>query len=195
MSQDKVREILVRYRKKIHGTEYDFHAKLCSLEQHQDYLVRAEDDALSQLNALNKIDEGKCPRCKELLTFPRGDTPYCEECGYPEEDFGKPEIICLCGSSRFVAQMACIAWALERDEGAIVLGLHLLPQDYPNIKPDHMAEHEGKKDHMDELHKRKIDLANKILIVNIGGYIGESTRSEIEYAKKRGKPVKYLEKL
>ena len=33
-----------------------------------------------------------CPRCKELLVFPRGDTPYCEECGYPEEDYGKENV-------------------------------------------------------------------------------------------------------
>lgn len=106
-----------------------------------------------------------------------------------------PRIVCLCGSTRFVGKMACIAWALERDEGYIVLGLHLLPSNYPDVQPDHMAEHVGKKEHFDELHKRKIDLADEVFIVNIGGYIGESTRSEIEYATKLGKPIKYLEKL
>ena len=105
----------------------------------------------------------------------------------------RPKIVCLCGSTRFVAEMACIAWALERDIGCITLGLHLLPVDYPNIQPDHMAEHEGVKEHMDNLHKRKIDLADEVLVVNIGGYIGESTRSEIEYAEAKGKPVKYME--
>lgn len=104
-----------------------------------------------------------------------------------------PRIVCLCGSSRFVAQMACVAWALERDEGYIVLSLHLLPDNYPGIQPDHMAEHEGFKEHFDNLHKRKIDLSDEILVFNLGGYIGESTRSEIEYAKAHGKPVKYME--
>jgi cell division protein FtsB len=46
---------------------------------------------------------------------------------------------------------------------------------------------------LDELHKRKIDLADEVLVLNVGGYIGESTRSEIEYARKLGKPVRYLE--
>lgn len=57
-----------------------------------------------------------------------------------------------------------------------------------------MAEHEGKKEHMDELHKRKIDLCDEVFVFNKGGYIGESTRSEINYANETGKPVKYLEK-
>jgi hypothetical protein len=105
----------------------------------------------------------------------------------------RPKIVCLCGSTRFCREMACIAWALERDEGYITLGLHLLPDNYPGIQPDHMAEAEGKKEHFDELHKRKIDLADEIFVVNIGGYIGESTNSEINYALAHGKPVKYLE--
>jgi hypothetical protein len=46
---------------------------------------------------------------------------------------------------------------------------------------------------LDELHLRKIDLADEVLILNVGGYIGESTRREIEYARKLGKPVRYLE--
>jgi hypothetical protein len=46
---------------------------------------------------------------------------------------------------------------------------------------------------LDELHKRKIDLADEVLVLNVGGYIGDSTRSEIEYAKKEGKIVRYLE--
>jgi hypothetical protein len=46
---------------------------------------------------------------------------------------------------------------------------------------------------LDDMHKRKIDLADEIFIINAGGYIGPSTRSEIEYASKTGKPVKYLE--
>lgn len=105
----------------------------------------------------------------------------------------RPKVVCLCGSSRFVAEMACISWALERDEGAIVLSLHLLPRWYPHTAPDHQAEAEGKKEHFDELHLRKIDLADQVLVVNIGGYIGDSTRREIAYAEAHGKPVRYLE--
>jgi len=45
---------------------------------------------------------------------------------------------------------------------------------------------------LDELHKRKIDLADEVLVLNVNGYIGSSTRSEIEYAKQHNKPVRYL---
>lgn len=42
---------------------------------------------------------------------------------------------------------------------------------------------------LDDMHKRKIDMADAIYVINVGGYIGESTRSEIEYAKKHGKTI------
>ena len=45
---------------------------------------------------------------------------------------------------------------------------------------------------LDELHKRKIDLADEVLVLNVDGYIGDSTRSEIEYAVQHGKPIRYL---
>ena len=106
----------------------------------------------------------------------------------------RPKIVCLCGSTRFIEEMAIIGWVLERDEGFIVLGLHLLPKSYP-AQPDHQAEAEGFKEHFDELHKRKIDLADEVLVLYVGGYIGNSTHSEIEYAEATGKPVRYLEPL
>ena len=49
------------------------------------------------------------------------------------------------------------------------------------------------KEMLDDMHKRKIDMADEIYVINVGGYIGESTKSEIEYAKKHGKKVNYLE--
>lgn len=45
---------------------------------------------------------------------------------------------------------------------------------------------------LDDMHKRKIDMADEIFVINVGGYIGESTKSEIEYAKKHGKNISYL---
>ena len=48
---------------------------------------------------------------------------------------------------------------------------------------------------LDDMHKRKIDMADEIFVINVGGYIGSSTRSEIEYAKKTGKGVQYLERI
>lgn len=104
----------------------------------------------------------------------------------------RPTIVCLCGSSRFVPEMAVIAWALERDEGKITLGLHLLPDNYPGVQADHQAEAEGVAEKMDALHLRKIDLADQVLVVNIGGYIGESTAREVAYAREQGKDVRFL---
>jgi hypothetical protein len=51
------------------------------------------------------------------------------------------------------------------------------------------------KEMLDDMHKRKIDMADSIYVINVGGYIGDSTRSEIEYAKNHGKEVRYLEEV
>ena len=104
----------------------------------------------------------------------------------------KPKIICICGSSKFIEHIAILGWELEK-EGAIVLSLHLLPRYYPNVQTQHQAETEGVKEQMDELHLRKIDICDQVLVVNVGGYIGESTKNEIHYAANIGKPIRYLE--
>jgi hypothetical protein len=101
-----------------------------------------------------------------------------------------PKVICLCGSTRFIEAFAIKTWELER-EGNIVLGCTLLPMWYCNV-PSHFGEATGTKEQCDELHKRKIDLADEVLILDVDGYIGESTRSEIEYATALGKPIRYL---
>lgn len=105
----------------------------------------------------------------------------------------KPKIVVLCGSSRFCQEMAVCGWLLERDEGVIALGLHLLPWWYENIKniTDHLAEHEGVADQMDELHLRKIDLADEVYVVNRKDYIGKSTTREIEYAMSMKIPIRW----
>jgi cell division protein FtsB len=105
----------------------------------------------------------------------------------------RPKIVCLCGSTRFIDMFAVKTWELER-HGHIVLGCTLLPEWYCNVS-SHFGEATGTKEQCDELHKRKIDLADEILVLNIDGYIGDSTRSEIEYASNHGKPVFYLETL
>lgn len=107
-----------------------------------------------------------------------------------EHPAGHPNIICLCGSSRFVAVMAVLAWQLEK-RGNIVLSLHLLPSWY-TTKADHQAEHEGVAEFMDDLHLRKIDLADEVIVVDVDGYIGESTVREIQYARGTQTPSRYL---
>jgi histidinol phosphatase-like enzyme len=108
----------------------------------------------------------------------------------------KPEIIFLCGSTRFANHHAIMKWELEK-QGKIVLMINYLPHWYAKAKRwrdhHHFEEKSGMKEMLDELHLRKIDLADRVMIINVDGYIGESTRNEIEYAEKQGKPVEYLE--
>ena len=108
-------------------------------------------------------------------------------------------IITLCGSSRFIETFAVMAWEFEKG-GVITLGLHLLPQAYIERKghgdiEGHLAEAEGVADFMDALHFKKIEMSDSIFVINIDGYIGESTAREIKYAKSLGKPISYLEAL
>jgi len=112
-----------------------------------------------------------------------------------------PHIVCLCGSSKFCAEIDIMAWEIEKG-GKIALGLHLLPLDYcmqKGFKPDengrihHIGEQQGVAAAMDELHFKKIELADSVFVVNVGGYIGESTAREIAYARHLGKPVSFLE--
>ena len=116
-------------------------------------------------------------------------TDHTPESLAPER--GKPKIICLSGSTRFIDHMAVAAWELEK-QGHIVLSCHLLPKWYTDLT-DHLAEAQGVADAMDELHLRKIDLADELRVVSPSGYIGESTRREIAYAEAHGKPVSYID--
>ena len=104
----------------------------------------------------------------------------------------KPKIVVLCGSSRFCDVMAVCAWLIEREEQAITMGLHLLPWWYSTDPiPHHLAEVEGVANAMDELHLCKIDLATEVFVVNVDHYIGNSTRSEINYARAIDLPIRW----
>lgn len=103
----------------------------------------------------------------------------------------RPKVVTLCGSSRFVQQMAVCAWLIEREELAIAMSLHLLPHWYPNCPADHLAEHEGVAEDMDALHLRKIDLSDEIFVVDIENYIGKSTSNEVAYAVRKDKRIRY----
>lgn len=100
----------------------------------------------------------------------------------------RPRVVCLCGSIRFPD-----AWkAAHREEslaGRIVLsvGVMIHAGDEP-IRTDGLE-----KRALDELHLRKIDLADEVLVLNVGGYVGDSTRREVAYAVAHGKAVRWLE--
>lgn len=104
-----------------------------------------------------------------------------------------PKIICLCGSTRFTDVMLVIQWEFTK-QGNVVLSWCALPDSYfEGQDKTHVGDQEGVKDIVDEVHKRKIDLSDEIFVINVDGYVGESTRSEIDYAIEHHKPVLWLE--
>lgn len=104
----------------------------------------------------------------------------------------RPRIICLCGSSRFVAESAVKAWEFNK-QGIATFFMPLLPQWYPGVQEHHQAEAENVAANLDNLWLQLIELADEVFVVNCQGYIGERTAIEIAHALKLGKPVGYLE--
>ena len=100
---------------------------------------------------------------------------------------GKYKVITLCGSTRFKDAFMEAQKRLTLD-GNIVISVGLFGHS-----GDDEVWSEGTKEMLDDMHKRKIDMADEIFVINVGGYIGSSTKSEIEYAKAHGKHVSYLE--
>ena len=100
---------------------------------------------------------------------------------------GKYKVITLCGSTRFKDQFMEAQKRLKL-EGNIVISVGLFGHsgDEEVWKP-------GTKEMLDDMNRAKIDMADEIFVINVGRYIGESTRSEIEYALANEKPVRYLE--
>lgn len=105
----------------------------------------------------------------------------------------KPTIVCLCGSTRFYQTFHDMNVKLTL-AGKIVLSIACDTKDDRDLFNKIPKEEIVKiRETLDELHLRKIDLADEVLILNVGGYIGESTSKELAYAKQLGKKVTYLE--
>jgi hypothetical protein len=131
------------------------------------------------------------------MTYPHTSAD-CGEYHDLVRDFGgpRPEIIVLCGSTRFAEEFRAAEVRLAA-AGNIVLSIErgakgdaayaAAGEDGARLKAKHI-----------ELHQRKIDLADWVYVLDVatpecpGGYIGESTQAEIYYAAKVGKPVRYL---
>ena len=109
---------------------------------------------------------------------------------------GKYKIITLCGSTRFKDEFMEAQKRLTLD-GNIVISVGLFGHSGDNEVWENMDEGTltKTKEMLDDMHKRKIDMADEIFVINVGGYIGSSTRSEIDYAMASGKPVHYLEEI
>jgi hypothetical protein len=106
-----------------------------------------------------------------------------------------PMIVCLCGSTKFWREFQEINLQ-ETLKGKIVLSIaNVASSDDELFAKLSLTERECVTSSLDELHFRKIELADEVFIVNKGGYIGESTKRELEYAKSLGKTVRWLEPL
>ena len=107
---------------------------------------------------------------------------------------GKYKVVTLCGSTRFKEQFMEAQKRLTL-EGYIVISVGLFGHAGDQEVWDGMDEGilSKTKEMLDDMHKRKIDMADEIYVINVGGYIGDSTRSEIQYAEEHGKPVRYYE--
>lgn len=106
----------------------------------------------------------------------------------------KYPVITLCGSTRFKEEFMMAQKRLTL-EGNIVISVGLFGHSGDEEVWDGMDEGtlSKTKKMLDDMHKRKIDMADEIFVINVGGYIGDSTRSEIDYAIEHGKKVRYLE--
>ena len=107
---------------------------------------------------------------------------------------GNYKVITLCGSTRFKDEFMEAQKRLTL-EGNIVISGGLFGHSGDEEVWENMDEGTltRTKVMLDDMHKRKIDMADEIFVINVGGYIGDSTRSEIEYAREHGKVVRYLE--
>lgn len=135
------------------------------------------------------LTDDLCSACAEKRGLDLREEPPRAAVVKPE----RPTVVCLCGSTRFYeAFQQQNYWETLAGRIVLTVGCDTKADDdlFAN-KTD--AEKQEIKTRLDELHKRKIDLADEILVLNVGGYIGDSTRSEIEYATALGKNIRWLE--
>lgn len=100
---------------------------------------------------------------------------------------GKYKVITLCGSTRFKEKY------LEAQKRLTLAGNIVISVGLFGHSGDDEVWTEDTKEMLDDMHKRKIDMADGIYVINVGGYIGQSTSAEIEYARNLGKTVEFLE--
>lgn len=120
------------------------------------------------------------------MSYPQLLTPE-EKLAAAKTGLNIPRIVAICGSTRFMDQMT------DADRIETAAG-HIVVKPGCNMKQPHPIwndprEAERLKERLDDLHRAKIRLADEVLVV--GDYIGDSTRSEIAYARSLGKPVRF----
>jgi len=95
-----------------------------------------------------------------------------------------PEVVALCGSTRFKEEYEKVNRALTL-EGKVVISVGVFGHSSSLLLT------KAQKKMLDEIHRRKIDLANSIMVIDVDSYIGKSTENEIKYAQDMGKKVYY----
>lgn len=104
----------------------------------------------------------------------------------------RPTIVCLCGSTRFYKAFQRTNYE-KTMQGEIVLSVGFYMHSSKDAHGETFGCTPEQKIALDKLHFRKIDLADYVFVLNVDGYIGESTRNEINHAERIGKPIQYLE--
>lgn len=151
-------------------------------------------------------DTGKCLWCRGDIVYEQMATPHWyHEVGVLGKRYGlqciltdkiatpRPTIVTLCGSTRFMNKFNEVNRLLSLS-GKIVISVGFFGHSEPQLALDFGTEFDQSqiKADLDELHLRKIDLADEIFVVNVDGYIGTSTKNEIKYAVITHKLVKFL---
>lgn len=150
--------------------------------------VRTIEAELSAEKLMAKAGKGVADELQAELEKKKEEIEFYETRSVPANT---PGIVCLCGSTRFMDAFFDAGWDFTL-KGYIVLSVGVCKH-----AKDHGGEALGQEvaDKLDELHLRKIDLADSVYVLNVKGYIGDSTRKEIEYAKFKDKPIRYFEAL
>ena len=104
----------------------------------------------------------------------------------------RPTVVCLCGSTRFYDEFQR-AYYEETMKGNIVLSVGFYMHSSEQAHGETIGITPEQKIMLDELHMKKIDMADEVLILNKDRYIGESTRRELEHAIRSGKGIRFLE--
>ncbi len=128
------------------------------------------------------------------------DRDYMDVCSryrIPGQNFcenhlrNRPAVVCLCGSTRYWETFRDVGFDLTM-AGIVVLSIGICTPDSIVLANPETDQGKAQKQMLDGLHKRKIDLSDEILVLNVDGYFGDSTCSEILHAERTGKPVKWL---
>jgi hypothetical protein len=106
----------------------------------------------------------------------------------------KPTIVCLCGSTRFYKDFLEQNY-LETMAGRIVLSVGFYPHAVNEMHGEGVGITPEQKEELDQLHLRKVEMADEVFVLNVGGYVGESTARELAHARALGKRVRFLEEV